>query len=118
MADKKTEQNIFAEAKNCVALKPKSVAVTAFVYRDLSDLKNLILFVGNRPLINPDTSLQFKKQTVKENSVVMRNAYGEVTEVLSYDDAANKYDIAAQHDFTAADANKVQEKPVRTRTSK
>lgn len=115
----KTEQtNAFTNAKNVVALKPKSVAVQAFVYKSLNDLKALISFIGNRPLINPDTSLQFKKMTVKENSVVMRNSYGEVTEVLTFDEAQNKYDIAAEHDFTAADVNKVQDKPVRTRASK
>lgn len=108
--------NPFAEAKNCVAIKPKSVAVSAFVYKSLADLKNLILFVGNRPLINPDTSLQFKKMTVKENSVILRNAYGEVTTVMSFEDAANRFDIAAQHDFSQADANKVEEKPVKTIT--
>lgn len=113
-----SKENVFTEAKQSLILKSKVVPVQAFVYKDFSDLENLIKFVGSRPLINGDMSIQFKKTIVPKNSVVMRNQYGEVMSALTFDQANNLYEIAAQSEFKPEHVNKVIDKVKKTRTPK
>jgi hypothetical protein len=113
-----SKENVFTEAKQSVILKTKVVPVQAFVYKDFSDLENLIKFVGSRPLINGDMSIQFKKTIVPKNSVVMRNQYGEVISALTFDQANTLYEIAAQSEFKPEHVNKVIDKEVKKRTPK
>jgi hypothetical protein len=113
-----SKENVFTEAKQSVILKTKVVPVQAFVYKDFSDLENLIKFVGSRPLINGDMSIQFKKTIVPKNSVVMRNQYGEVMSALTFDQANTLYVIAAQSEFKPEHVNKVIDKVKKSRTPK
>jgi hypothetical protein len=113
-----TAANPFETSKNAVILKTKVVPEMAYIYRGFNDLKNLILFVGSKPMINGDMSLQFRKVVVPENSVVMRNKYGEIVRVLTFEQAALLYDIAAQSDFRPEDENKVVAKEVKPRGKK
>ena len=108
--------NPFEVAKQSVILKTKVIPTMAFIYRGFPDLENLIKFVGSRPMINGDMTLQFKKTIVPNNSVVLRNQYGEIVKVMTFADAADTYDIAAQSDFRPEDSNKVVAKEVKTRT--
>ena len=108
----------FKTAKSSVILKLKVIPVQALVYRGFEDLEKLIKFVGSRPVINADMTIQFKKTLVPANSVVFRNEFGEVTKVMSFDDAEKMYDIAAQRDFTDSDAITPIAKEKKTRTTK
>jgi len=115
-APDKATTNPFEVAKQSVILKTKVIPTMAFIYRGFPDLENLIKFVGSRPMINGDMTLQFKKTIVPNNSVVLRNQYGEIVKVMTFADAADTYDIAAQSDFRPEDSNKVVIKEVKTRT--
>jgi hypothetical protein len=120
MANEKNTQtaNPFETAKSAVVLKPKSTPELCFIYRGMADLKNLIQFVGSRPIINEDMSIQIKKTVIPENSVIWRNPYGEVTKCMTFEQAFNSFEIAASNDFDSKFANKVLEKPVKARTKK
>jgi hypothetical protein len=115
-------ENPFANAKQSLILKPKTIAIQAFNYKGLEDLKNLIDFVGSTPKIDVDKSgqpiLLYKKNVLKENSIIMRNSFGEVTNVLTYPDAAEVFDISAQSEFKPEHKNKVQDKPPRKKVKK
>lgn len=109
----------FETAKQMVILRPKSTPVEAIIYKGFDDLESLIGFVGSRPALNPDLTLQFKKQVVKPGSVVTRNSFGEVVAVMTLEQASERFDIAASAPYDPArDANKVQAKPVKERKPK
>jgi len=113
--EKSTPAIINADTRQSLALKPKVVVVQAFHYRGFKDLKNLIQFVGSRPIINEDASLQFKKVIIPDNSIVFRNEYGAVVRVMSYDEANKMYEIGAQSDWKPEHANKVKAREVRAK---
>lgn len=111
--------NPFEDALTIAILKPKTKPFETFIYRGFDDLEKLIKYVGSRPALNPDLSLQFKKAVVKPNSVIIRNAFGEVVRVMTFKEAAEQYDIAASAAFDAdRDSNKVQAKPAKERKHK
>lgn len=111
--------NPFENAATIAILKPKTKPFETFIYRGFDDLEKLIKYVGSRPALNPDLSLQFKKAIVKPNSVIIRNSFGEVVRVMTFEEAAENYDIAASSSFVAdRDSNKVEAKPVKARKSK
>lgn len=103
----KIENSVFDSAKQSVVIRPKSVNQQAFVYRGYNDLKNMILFVGSKPTIDENGDLWFKKTKVVANSVLLRDAYGRLTEQLTFDEASEKYEIVAQSDFKPEHANKI-----------
>ena len=108
-----TNENNFNTASQSLILKTKVTPEAAFNYKGIADLENLIGFIGTAPKVNVDKGkmvLSFGKYTINDNSVVLRNSYGEVTKVLSYEDANNIYDIAAQSEFKPEHKNKVIEK--------
>lgn len=114
--DSATPENPFEKVNTMTILKPKTTPIETFVYRGFDDLEKLIKYIGNRPTLNPDLSLQFKKAVVKPNSVITRNAFGEVSQVMTFEEAATRYDIAATTEFQPdRDTNKVQAKPVKER---
>jgi len=99
--------NPFENANTITILKPKTKPFETFIYRGFDDLEKLIKYVGARPTLNPDLSLQFKKTVVKPNSVLIRSAFGEVTRVMTFEEAAEQFDIAASAAFDAdRDTNK------------
>ena len=100
----KVSKKEFTSAKQLVILRPNSTEVLAFIYHDFSDLKNLIKFVGSRPTIDEDGKLWFRKNQIPENSVVIRDSFGQVTHVMKYDDAATKYTIISDSEFLPAHA--------------
>ena len=59
--EEKVPQKEFATAKTSVVIKPKTKNELVMIYRGLQDLKSLILFVGSRPVLNADASIQYKK---------------------------------------------------------
>jgi hypothetical protein len=97
----------FNTAKQCVVIRSKSPNTMGFVYHDFTDLKNLIQFVGTRPQIDEDGKLYFRKTQVKENSLILRDASGRVTNVLSYEEAERTFEIVAESDFKPEHANKI-----------
>lgn len=103
----------FANAKSALVVRPKSVNEMAFIYRNFSDLKNLVKFVGSKPSIDEEGNLYFRKQMIADNSVIFRNSYGQVTDVLPLEKAEEKYEIVADSEFKPEHANTIQEKPVR-----
>ena len=107
--------NPFVNSKQSLVLKLKVVATQAFHYRNFSDLKTLIQFVGSRPVINEDASLQFKKVVVPDNSIVLRDEYGAVVRVMSYEEADKGFEIAAQSEWKAEHANKVKAKEIKAK---
>jgi hypothetical protein len=107
-------ENLFLTAKTTLVIKPKTIAIEAFNYKGFDDLKNLIDFVGSTPKIEIQLGqvvLSFRKHVVKPESIILRNAYGEVSRVMDYKEANAIYDIAAQSDFKPELKNKVQAKP-------
>lgn len=105
--------NSFETAKQSLVINPKSVKTQAFVYRGMQDLENLIAFVGSSPKVSVEKGkivLAFKKQIIFDNSVILRNSYGEVTSVMTYEKAQDEYEILAQSDFLPEHKNKVEEK--------
>lgn len=115
-------ENPFASSKQSLILKPKTVAIQALHYKGFEDLKTLIDFVGSTPKIDVDKTgnpvLSFRKQTVRDNTIILRNSFGEVTRVMSYAEAAEVYEISAQSEFKAEHKNKVVDKPVKKREVK
>jgi len=105
--------NSFETAKQSLVINPRSVKTQAFVYRGMQDLENLIAFVGSSPKVSVEKGkivLAFKKQIILDNSVILRNSYGEVTAVMSFEEAEKDFEIMAQREFQAEDRNKVVEK--------
>jgi hypothetical protein len=115
-------ENVFEVAAQSLVLAPKTVKVQAFIYRSISDLENLISFIGTAPKVNIDKGkmvISFGKAIVPDGSVVLRSAYGEVTQVMNFEQAANLYDIAAQRDYDKAkDGQTPIEKVKKARTKK
>lgn len=97
----------FAEASNIMVVSPKVKSELCLRFVDLNDLPALISFVGTSPTINPDMSLQFKKQTVKPGSYIFRNEYGEVTAVKSEKEMEASFELRADQAYTDKFANKV-----------
>jgi len=97
----------FSKAKQSIVVRPRANNVQAFIYHDFSDLKNLVRFVGTKPTIDEEGNLYFRKQLINDNSVILRDAYGRVEEVLTYDAAAVKYEIVAESEFKPEHANNV-----------
>lgn len=97
-----SKENPFSVSKQALILKPKTLAKEAFNYHGFADLKNLISFVGSTPKIDVndkgDAVIMYRKKIIADNSIVIRDAAGNVTEVLDYEKAAEVYDIAAQND--------------------
>jgi hypothetical protein len=106
-----TAENLFSSSKQALVIKPKTTPQAAFNYRGFADLKNLISFVGSSPKIDISKSsepvLTFKKHSLIDGCIVMRDSFGNVTKVMSYAEANELYEIAAQRDFEVKDSNKV-----------
>lgn len=115
-----TAQNTksFASAKQSVIIRPISSQQAGFIYHDFSDLKNLVKFVGTKPQIDEEGNLWFRKQQIPDNSVILRNSYGAVTDVLTFDKAAEQYEIVADSAFLPEHANKVVAKAVTAKGEK
>ena len=105
----------FDEAKQIITVAPLSVIAdqAAFIYRGFFDLKNLLAFVGSKPMIDENSCLWFGKFQVAENSVILRTAQGHVSEVLTFDKATSKYAITSESNFLPEHANVVQPKVVK-----
>jgi len=58
-----TPATIDENTKQSLALKPRVVVAQAFHYRGFKDLKNLIQFVGSRPIINEHANKVKAKET-------------------------------------------------------
>ena len=109
----------FENAATIAILKPKTKPFETFNYKGFEDLEKLIRYIGSRPVLNSDLSLQYKKHTIKPGCLVIRNAFGEVARVMTYDEAQVQYDITASAPFVAdRDTAKVEAKPAKTRKSK
>jgi hypothetical protein len=115
-------ENVFEVAKQSIIIAPKTVKVQAFIYKGVSDLENLVWFLGVTPKVLFEKGkmvYQFGKTIVPDNSIVMRNSFGEVTQVLNYADADKNYDLIAQREYDAAkDSQTPIAKPKKTRTPK
>lgn len=114
-------ENLFLNAKQSLVIKPKTVAIQAFNYTGIADLENLIGFVGSNPKVAMDKGvmiLSFGKYTIKDKSIITRTPFGDVERTLTYAEAQELYDIAAQSEFKAEHKNKVVAKPVKTRAKK
>jgi hypothetical protein len=98
-------ENVFEVAQQSLILSPKTTKVQAFIYRSVNDLENLVRFLGVAPKVifeKGKMTYQFGKILVPDNSIIMRDSYGTITRVLTYAEANDKYDIAAQRDFDIA----------------
>jgi hypothetical protein len=113
------QTNLFEIAKQSLVLAPKTVKEQAFIYRTVADLENLIRFLGTSPKVvfeKGKLSYQFGKQVISDNSVITRNVYGNVVNCMTFAQANEKYDIAAQRDFdNAKDSQTPQAKPVKVK---
>jgi hypothetical protein len=87
------KEKSFAGSETLLVVSPKVKTEMCFHYRGSDDLINLIMFIGVRPFLNIDLSLQFKKMIVKADSFVFRNELGQVTKVLSSSEMEQKYEI-------------------------
>ena len=98
--------------KKVIAIRPLAVTQLAFVYTDFSDLKNLIQFVGSKPTIDEAGNLFFKKMKISDNSVILRDSFGKVVDVIPADKLKDKFEISAESDFKAEHIAKVEVKVV------
>lgn len=92
--------------KNLIVIKPKTQEYTCFVYGSSADLENLIKFVGKSPAIgfeNGKMTLSYKKQVIKEGTVIFRDSLGNVTNVIPVEKVNEYYEIIKESDFTPAD---------------
>jgi hypothetical protein len=99
--------------KNVLILKPKTNELTGFQYNDQNDLENLIKFVGSAPVVKIESGkmqLLFKKQVVRPGTVVFRNGFGEVTNVMEIPKVIETFDISKTLDFAPDHVNTVTEK--------
>ena len=109
-----SSNNSFEVAKQSLVINPRSTSKTqAFVYRGMQDLENLIAFVGTSPKVSVEKGkivLAFKKQIILDNRVILRNSYGEVTAVMTYEEADKDFEILGQSEFLPEHKNKLEEK--------
>lgn len=84
-----------------------------FNYRGMEDIPDLIGFVGVSPTINPDLSLQVKKQTIKPGSFILRNEYGNITKVLTSDELEKSFEIRSSKPYSSEYAAPGQKKSVK-----
>ena len=105
-------EKIFSSSKQSLVIRPKSINQAAFHYEGFANVKNLILFVGSKPTIDEEGNIYFRKMKILDDSIVLRDAQGKVTEVLTVDEAVAKYEIVAESDFKPEHANKVTPKVV------
>lgn len=102
-----------------LVLKPKAPEVQAFVYENETDLENLTRFVGKNPVIDflsGTKTVRFRKQEVKDGSIVFRNEFGDVVKVMTVEEAENIYDIEGEYDFTIkSHANVVKVKELKSK---
>ena len=108
----------FASLKQSIVIRPKSNNLQGFIYHDFSDLKNLVRFVGTKPQIDEEGNLYFRKTMIPDNSVVLRDAYGRVEKVMSFEQADKDYEIVGQSDFKPEHANVVIAKEKSTNGNK
>lgn len=116
------KENVFEVASQSIIIAPKTIKVQGFIYRGVADLENLVRFLGVPPKVIFEKGkmvYQFGKIIVPDNSIVLRSAYGEVTMVMDYKTANEKFDLVAQRDYDSAkDSQTPQEKPKKARTPK
>ena len=112
MTEQKTVSN---ESGNLVVISPKVSDKVMFHYRDISDLPDLIRFVGKPPVIHQDLSIHFRKTQVKEGDYVEVNQYGEIVTVLSAEIINKSFVLKARKPFSGEYANKVIDKPARSK---
>jgi hypothetical protein len=105
-----TSAKSFASARQSVIIRPRTAEQQGFIYHNFSDLKNLVKFVGSKPSIDEEGNLWFRKQMIPDNSVILRNSYGQVTDVLSFDKAEEQYTVVLDSEFKPEHANKVEKK--------
>jgi len=110
---KKSAVNSFESAKQSLVINPRSTKTQAFAYHGMQDLENLITFVGTSPKVSVEKGkivLAFKKQVILDDRIILRNSYGEVTAVMTYDEANTQYEIVAESAFLPEHKNKLEEK--------
>jgi hypothetical protein len=116
-----TKENVFEVAQQSLILSPKTVKKQAFIYRSVSDLENLVRFLGVAPKVifeKGKMNYQFGKLIVPDNSVITRTVYGDIDLCMSLSEANEKYDIAAQREWDNKDGQTVTPKVKKIRTTK
>lgn len=103
-----------------LVLKPKAPEVQVFVYENENDLAQLISFVGKKPTVDVENGkpiFMFRKQVIKNGSIVFRNEFGDVVRVLSIEEMESLYDVENTYDYTIkAHGNVVKAKEVKTKS--
>jgi len=95
---------------NIMIIAPVVSEKVVFHYRDMSDLKNLIAFVGRNPIILDNMNLKFKKVEVCEGDYLVVNKFGEVTEKLTEEQMQAGYELKHVLEYSEKFKNKVEEK--------
>lgn len=102
--------------KQIVVVKTKAPEMVAFHYTDQSDLENLINFVGKKPSIDFEKGnlvINFRKHRIVNDSLVFRNTFGDVTNVVPYSKVKEVYDVISSVSYTPVHNNKVVPKEKR-----
>jgi len=101
---------IFNPEKNIIVLKPKTLPKTVFNYKGIGSLKDLIQFTGSEPKVKindkGEIEMSYRKKVLKDNSLVFCDAFGNVSEIMTYAEAAEIYEITAQKDTEAKEEKK------------
>ena len=114
-----SKEKDFSTAKQVVAIRPLSQSTkVGFLFTDFSDLKKLVLFVGKKPQIDENGDLFYKKFKITNNSLIIRDSFGNVTEVLELEKAAEHYEVLESHSFSETDINEVQAKVIGERKTR
>jgi hypothetical protein len=92
--------NEFATAKTNVIVRVKQTPKAVYVYKSQEDLKGAIDFIKASPKASVDEKgkivLSFGKHELKDNSVIFLSEVGKVSEIITLDQAAERFEIVAQ----------------------
>ena len=78
---KESVKTFFDATKNLFEVKRRIEPKRVFWFKGFNELPQLIKVVGQKPLINEDLSLKFKKHVVKENDFIIFDGNSQIESV-------------------------------------
>jgi len=110
--------------KSIIIVRPKTISLTGFLFTGMESLADLIKFVGKPPVIQMNVKnepeLSYKKTIIPAGSVVFVDTFGNVTNVLTPEQVAERFDVIEETDFSEKNVNKIIPKviPEKSATTK
>jgi hypothetical protein len=90
----------FENARSNVIIRTKQIPKAAFIYHSQDDLKGAIEFVKSAPKASVNDAgkvvLSFGKCDLSDNTLILLNEVGKVSEIISLEEAEKRFEIVAQ----------------------